>query len=280
MNFSTTLATTPRSLASLLLVLFLGACSTVVPVPSRVSSAPDVSLTQAVDGYGRVLKSHVNDRGEVDFSALRDDSSTSGLPALEQYLRAIASTSLDGSAGPLLNKQARLAHMINAYNAMSMYNVVASGIPATHAGLAKVRFFVLRKFDIGGKVMSLYDFENDIIRKLDEPRIHFALNCSAISCPVLPRVPFTADALDAELDRETVAFFAQPQNLRIDPSTRTVHVSEILKFYTEDFVPKPSPNLIAYVNKYINQPVLQDYAVAFIPYDWTIANSQRAGWRE
>jgi Protein of unknown function, DUF547 len=123
--------------------------------------------------------------------------------------------------------------------------------------------------------MSLYAFENDIIRKLNDPRVHFALNCSAVSCPMLPRVPFTAIDLNNELDRETRQFFARPENLRIDAATRTVYFNEILKFYIEDFTPAHAPNLIAYAQRYTQQAIPPDYAVAFTPYDWTIANSQR-----
>lgn len=259
----------------LVMVLFLAACSTVVKVPlSAHTQARDgamVTLAQAQAGYARVLDRHVNTQGEVSFAALRDDTSDSGLHALENYVLAIAATPLDALTAPA----ARLAHMINAYNALSMYNVIASGIPSTHAGWAKLRFFLLRKFEIGGAATSLYAFENDIIRKLNEPRIHFALNCSAVSCPVLPRTPFTANNLNNELDRETRAFFARPANLRIDTRQRTVFFNEILKFYTEDFTPAHANSLIAYAQRYTDQKIPPDYAVAFSPYDWTIANSQR-----
>ncbi len=156
-----------------------------------------------------------------------------------------------------------------------MYNVIASGIPASHAGWSKVTFFLLRKFEIGGTTMSLFAFENDIIRKLNEPRIHFALNCSAVSCPVLPRVPFTADKLNQELDRETRAFFARPENLRIDHAQRTVYFNEILKFYTEDFTPSHATSLIAYAQRYSSASLPADYQVTFTSYDWTVANSRR-----
>jgi hypothetical protein len=49
----------------------------------------------------------------------------------------------------------------------------------------KIRFFLLRKYRVGGEDMSLYALENDIIRPLGEPRVHFALNCMAVSCPRL-----------------------------------------------------------------------------------------------
>lgn len=277
-----------RVLLAALLILMLGACSTVVHVPSRPGSnanaaggagdggrAPVASVEDAKAGYARVLQRHVNEQGEVDFSALRDDASDAGLGALEGYVQAIALAPLDAAPTP----QARLAHMVNAYNALSMYNVIASGIPASHQGFAKVKFFVMRKFVIGGKPWSLYDFENSIIRKLGEPRVHFALNCSAVSCPVLPRTVFSAVRLDEELELETRNFFARASNLRIDDAQRTVFFNEILKFYTEDFVPAHAPNLIEYAQRYTQQKIPADYAVAFSPYDWTIANSRR-GRRE
>ncbi len=253
-------------------LLLLGGCSTLVQVPpSATSNLSRVTLAEAERGYARVLQRFVDDRGEVDFAALRDDMSNSGIPALENYVTAIAAARLD--AAPTAN--ARLAHMINAYNALSMYNVIASNVPESHAGFAKIKFFLLRKFEVGGKVMSLYAFENDIIRTLNEPRVHFALNCSAVSCPVLPGVPFTEDALDSELDRETKKFFARPENLRIDDAQRTVYFNEILKFYREDFTPAHAPNLVAYAQRYSTKAIPLDYAVAFTPYDWTIANSKR-----
>jgi Protein of unknown function, DUF547 len=251
------------------LVLLLAACSTVVKVSQP--DTPLVSLPQAERGYAAVLERHVNALGEVDFAALQKDSGASGITALESYVQAIAITPLDAAA----TADARLAHMINAYNALSMFNVIASGIPPTHAGWAKVQFFLLRKFEIGGKLLSLYAFENDIIRKLNEPRIHFALNCSAVSCPVLPRKPFTAEQLNEELDRETRAFFMRPENVIVDHSKRTVFFNEILKFYTEDFTPAHAPSLIAYAQRYTSQALPKDYATAFTPYDWTVANSQR-----
>jgi Protein of unknown function, DUF547 len=250
-------------------IAMLSACSTVVKVSQP--DAPLVPLAQAQQGYAAVLQRHVNDQGEVDFAALRDDTSGTGLPSLEAYVQAIAATPLQ--ADP--SADARLAHMINAYNALSMYNVIASGIPADHAGFSKVTFFLLRKFNIGGTELSLFAFENDIIRKLNDPRIHFALNCSAVSCPVLPRTPFTAAQLNAELDRETRAFFARPENLRIDHAQRTVYFNEILKFYTQDFTPAHAPSLIAYAQRYSLQTLPPDYQVAFTPYDWTVANSRR-----
>ncbi|MGH3849573.1 MAG: DUF547 domain-containing protein, partial [Pseudonocardiaceae bacterium] len=108
-----------------------------------------------------------------------------------------------------------------------------------------------------------------VIRRLGEERVHFALNCMAVSCPRLPRMPFHAATLDAELAREARQFFAEPRNVEVDTAGRTVRLSEILSFYPEDFLAK-APSLIAYANRYRATPIPADYRVAFIPYDWTV----------
>jgi hypothetical protein len=253
------------TVAAIALALLAG-CSTLVPAPAVPAPSPQA----AQEAWARVLGGFVNERGEVDFEALarnRDD--------LDRYVRHVADTPLASlSEGPV-----RLAHMINAYNALSMFNVLQSGIPATHAGWNKLNFFVLRKVQVGGQAMSLRSFENDVIRpdtrSLNDPRVHFALNCSAVSCPALPRTPFSAAALDAELERETRAFFARSDNFRIDAASRTVWLSELLNFYPEDFVPQPAASLLAYANRFALQAAPLDYSVRFTPYDWTIANSRR-----
>ena len=245
--------------------LGLGGCATVVNPPS----APRATAAQAEAAWARVLQGFVNERGEVDFAALAKDRAD-----LDQVVRHIADTPVDGGGG----RDERLAHLINAYHALSMFNVIDSGIPATHAGLNKVTFFITRKLQIGGRAMSLRAFENEVIRPftraIGEPRVHFALNCSARACPVLPRQPFTAAALDAELARETRNFFARAENFRIDPTTRTVWLSEILNFYPEDFVPDHGSSLIAFANRHAPSAAPLDYALRFTPYDWTVANSR------
>ena len=248
-----------RALLALLLATLAG-CASVVPLP-RAETAPSAQAAQ--DAWARVLLRFVNDEGEVDFARLATDRAD-----LDRVLAYIAATPFE----QLPAGAPRLAHHINSYNALSMFNVIASGLPETHAGLAKLRFFVLRRFNIGGRELSLYAYENEVIRPLGDPRVHFALNCSARSCPVLPRVPFRADALDKQLDFETRAFFARPENLRVDPAARTVWLSEIMSFYSEDFAPAAAPSLLDYVRRYTTQVLPADYAVRFTPYDWSVAH--------
>lgn len=247
----------------LLTVAILSGCATVVQVarPGAAGGGGDPLV-----GYARVLQRFVNDRGEVDFPALAADPKD-----LEAYVAAVGTIRVDDIA----DANDRLAHYLNSYNALSMYNVVASGIPESHAGYAKVRFFYQRKFLIGGKHLSLYEYENDVIRPLGDPRVHFALNCSALGCPVLPKAPFSGARVQAELEREARKFLNEERNVRLDFKERVAHLNQILEFYTNDFLDAKTPDLITFVNRYRDTPIPPDFTEQFIEYDWTVANSRR-----
>ena len=247
---------------SLVAALLASGCATLVPPPDA-ARGPSASPEAALAAYARVLEKFVDDRGWVDFPALLRDRED-----LETYVRFIADAPLDSFAPG----EERLAHYINSYNALSMFNVIESGIPETHAGWHKVAFFALRRLVVGGRPLTLYAYENDVIRKVGDPRIHFALNCSAISCPALPGRPFAAQDLQPMLDRETRRFFASEDHLRIDHPNKVVNLSEILRFYREDFV-SGQGSLIGFVNRYAPEKIPETFEIRFIPYDWRIANS-------
>lgn len=252
----------------LLTLLVMQGCSTLVAVPAP--AAPDATTSGASAAHAawaRVLNTFVNERGLVDFAAL-----TRSPADLHTYVRFVADTQPTDIADP----QERLAHHINAYNALSMFNVIDLGIPETNQPLvARYRFFIARKHIIGGQRMSLYAYENEVIRPLGEPRVHWVLNCSAHACPVLPKLAFTGPELESQLQAESIKFFSDPRNFSVDDAQRTVYLSEILSFFTGDFVPDHAPSLIAYANRYAPRQADTNYQVKFVPYDWTIANWKR-----
>lgn len=126
---------------------------------------------------------------------------------------------------------------------------------------------------MAGVPISLYDYENKVIRALGDERVHVALNCMSVGCPRLPRTPFLADTLDQALQRESHLFFNDPRHVAVDHARRVARLSEILAFFPEDFLAK-APTLIDYVNRYRSDKIDPAYRVEFIPYDWTI-NRQR-----
>ncbi len=221
--------------------------------------------------WARVLEKFVDERGEVDFRALA--RSRADLDAFLDYV-AWASPRSTPESFPI--REAQLAYYVNAYNALSMFNVIDSGFPKSLAGLTKLWFFGFKRFTIGGERVSLYALENDVIRPLGDERVHFALNCMSVGCPRLPREPFRPDKLQQQLDEAAIQFFGEARNLRMLPERKLVRVSSILKFYAEDFLAK-SPTLIAYVNKYASPKVPDDYGIEFVDYDWTVNDRSVSG---
>ncbi len=243
-------------LCALALLLFSG-CSSLIPVPD----APEATPKLAEEAWARVLKSYVDEEGRVDFIGLGKN-----LGDLKVYARYVSKADTKN----MVSGDARLAFYLNAYNALSMYNVILYGYPDDLGGFfTRAKFFALRKFTIAGEERSLYSFENDIIRKVGDPRVHVALNCMSAGCPRLPREPFSTLALEAQLDREAKKFYNEPRNVWTDAKEKVVHISEILDFFTADFLAK-KPTLIEYVNGYRREKVPADYKVTFIPYNWTI----------
>jgi hypothetical protein len=243
------------------------ACATV-----QVGNVERVSAERARQSWRRVLEKYVTDEGKVDFAGLAQDPRD-----LELFVEYVGRVDAREESADFPTHEAQLAHEINAYNALCMYGVLRAGIPKTNAGLRKIRFFAFQRFRIAGRSESLHSFETRIRQRGDE-RVHFALNCMSVSCPRLPRVPFSAGALDAELDRQASSFFDDPTYLQVDPERRTARVSAILKFYTGDFLAH-APNLIEYINRYHKEPIPLDYRVEFLPYDWTFNNAASASPR-
>ncbi len=239
---------------SALPLLLLASCSTLIP-------APDVQLSgvDPLAAWERNLAAHVDGEGRIDFDSMAQSPSD-----LEAFVAWTAKERL-----PALSGKDEIAYLINAYNALAMYGVLHAGVRPK----AKIRFFYLRKFEENGRKISLYDFENDVIRKRGEPRIHFALNCMVRSCPRLPNEPFRPEELDAQLDAAAVEFFNSPRHVQIEPDKETVRFSAILDWYEEDFL-EVAPSLIAYANRYREEPIPEGWRVRFLEYDWALNQSE------
>src|SRR6516225_6707073 len=203
----------------------LSLLSIATPVPARDTATTNLSIGEWEALWTKVLIRHVDDSGRIDFDALSHNPAD-----LDQVVAFIAAPASQPERFP--DRQSRLAFYINAYNALAMYGVVQAGVPESLGGLTKFVFFYLRKFTIGGKPISLSKFENDVIRPLGDERIHFALNCMVVSCPRLPRVPFSGAALDGQLDTAARTFIGDSRNVWIEHAKREVWLSAIFDFYT------------------------------------------------
>lgn len=232
--------------------------------PAPLEPPRSVDLDQWNADWTDVLAHHVDARGRVDFSGLAKDRA-----GLDEVVKFIAAADPESSPERFSTPNAGLAYYLNAYNALAMYGVLDAGVPKRFGWFGRIRFFLLRKFTMGGRAISLYRLENSIIRPIGDPRVHFVLNCMSVSCPRLPQSAFTANALDDQLTAAAREFVAEKRNVEVDDARKELRISAIFKFYTNDFLAQ-APNLAAYINKYRQAPVPHDYTIVFDDYDWSI----------
>ena len=226
-----------------------------------------VPYNDALQHWSSILEKFVDNEGRTDFFAIKNERSE-----LDLFIEYIAYTSPENNPNLFPTKADVLAYHLNAYNALAMHSVLEKNVPkGFNSFFKRVGFFKLHKIQIGGNSTSLYDYENRVIRPIGDARIHFALNCMVKDCPRLPREPFIAKDLDKQLDEVTREFFSKDKHIRLDHDKRILWVSEILKFYTKDFVASGrSQDLIGYINQYLEKQVPKDYKLRFISYDWTL----------
>lgn len=241
------------------------ACTTFYDAPPEDDLKKDTAA-DAHAAWGRVLAANVDAEGRVAFDRLAASRD------FKTYIAYIGRESPIAQPEKFPTPQATLAELLNQYNALAMYGVVKTGEREGFTTFFKrLGFFKLTEFRMGGREISLYDLENDVVRPMGDPRVHTALNCMSTGCPRLPQKPYTAAGLDRELDAGAREFFNKTKYVQVDASRRVARLSEILKFFTGDFVnSKQATSLIAYVNRYRRDKIPEDYAVEFIPYDWAL----------
>jgi len=240
------------------LLLSCACAARIAPPTTAAVGAPDAQKACA-----NHLSRFVDEKGRMNFRGMAESPSD-----LETYLAWVAKTSPESAPQLFPTPESKLAYYINTYNAVAMYNIIKSNFPPD-LDKVKVTFFYKNRFEVGSRYISLYDLENKVIRPIGDPRVHVALNCMARGCPRLPREPFEAEKLDAQLDQQAKEFYNEKRNVDPQPDKQTVRLSQILQFYTEDFT-KKSPSLIAYVNQYREEKIPAGWKVEFIPYDWAL----------
>jgi hypothetical protein len=89
-----------------------------------------------------------------------------------------------------------------------------------------------------GAERSLDGVEQGLIRApgaFDEPRIHFAVNCASIGCPMLRDNAYVAERLDSQLEESVRRFIGDRSRNRYDPASEKLEVSRIFDWYKADF---------------------------------------------
>ena len=189
--------------------------------------------------WDELLRAHVVLISEGRASQLRYAALARERAALKGYLGSLAA--VRRVEFERWTKPERMAFLINAYNA-SMVEKVLTRYPDIGSvwdfGRIFGHPFKDRFIRLLGESVSLDWIEHDTLRKpgaYDEPRLHYVLNCAAVSCPMLREEAYVAERLAGQLEDQARRFLSDRTRNRYSASQRRLEVSKVFDWYREDW---------------------------------------------
>jgi len=243
------------------------------------------------DKYAVTLKAYVDDKGMVNYEQMKDDHKK-----LDAFLIAIVQ--LETETFDAWNEQEKIAFWINAYNALTLKAIIdnypikagiISGLVYSKNSIRQIPgVWDKLQFLVMGQKMTLNEIEHKKLRaKLNEPRIHMALVCAAMSCPQLRSEPFVGKELNDQLDDQSKVFVTHNDKFKIDTDAETVYLSSIFKWFGEDFIKSYAPEkgfashskaekaVLNFASKYLMKKQAEylregNYTIEYLDYDWSL----------
>ena len=210
-----------------------------------------------MEPYNRLLGKYVTSSG-VKYAAWK--SNAADMQALQVVVDGIAKESISG-----LDKRQQLAFYCNAYNAWILHEALGK-YPTASVKDTFFTFFTAKKITVAGQKTSFKALEDNVIRKLGEPRIHFALNCASRSCPPLNREAFSAPKLEEQFEKMAKGYVNSERGVKYSPETKTAQLSKIFDWYKDDF--RGEAGALAFINKRRATPIPNDTKITYQEYDW------------
>lgn len=243
-------------------------------VTQAFAAEPDYST------WNRILTSYYSPAKGMDYAGLKAHD-MAAIQKLRQDLGKVNAASL--------NRKEQLAYWINVYNVNTTVTVL-EGYPVKSIRdlstdpVIRLNVFKKQRVPTAGGMLSLNDVENGKIREgFKDPRIHFAINCAARSCPPVRTEAYTGDKLDAQLDDQARKFLSGPLGARVqkDGSTLRIHVTKIMDWFGEDFT-KWGGGKLSFLRRFVSadkQAMIDaaggKAALAYDDYDWSLNNWSR-----
>jgi len=250
---------------------------------------PAFALEKPFDhsAWDQFLKTHVNDKGQLNFQAAKQDSHL-----LTEYLKQLEAIPFDQFERSWPREE-RLAVWLNAYHA-GVVRVILDNYPvrSIHDIPGVWDLPVVR---IGRQSFSLNGIRSiQLIENFRDEKIHVALACGAASCPRFRKEAFTGPRVEGQLFLATREFVNDPEFNQINPGEKTIYLSHLFKWYEQDFTldfgspendSKLSPQQMAVLSfvvhyledaKKIEYLEARRYKVKYLPFEWALNESAPA----
>ena len=198
-------------------------------------------------------------------------------------LSALATVEEDVLASQLYNDIRKKAFWINIYNGMVQLILIKNPEKFEDRGA----FYKAEQITIANKKLSFDAIEHGIIRgskvklslglikdpfagsyekkfRVDETdgRVHFALNCGAISCPYVAIYDYTQ--FEKQIDKSCEIYLQK--DTRVEGNT--AYISSLFSWFRGDF--GSSDDIIVFLKKYSAIPQDLDPDLEYNDYDWTL----------
>jgi hypothetical protein len=204
--------------------------------------------------WNQMLQKYVDIQGQVDYKNWLSEKKQ--LDAYIQTLEKMPSLEM-------ASKAAKLAYWINAYNALTV-QLILENYP-----LQSIRDlddpWDTNCFKINDQSYTLGEIEHQILRKMDEARIHFAINCASASCPKLKNEAYQEKQLEAQLTEATRDFLMDTTKNKL--SEEQLQLSRIFLWFGNDFGSKAER--LEFISQYsglnLNRPKID-----YLTYDWSL----------
>jgi len=215
--------------------------------------------------WNTLLKKYTRN-GLVDYAAWKK----AGTAGLDEALSAMAAHPY----AKVFSREARLAYLINVYNAY----VVRSILDAYPVGsVMDIKgFFDTAKHPLSDGEYTLDEIEKTLIKGTfaDVPEYHFGLVCGGMGCPPLRDEAYTGAGLNGQLATNARAFLTDPKKSRFDAEKNVLHLSEIFRWYKDDFESADRSIYRIVAAQYSLSDAMRimkdEPAIEYIPFDWKL----------
>lgn len=202
-----------------------------------------------------LLQQYVDVDGNVDYHSWKKSQTD-----LDKYIQLLEKT----PPANYWDKNDSLAYFINAYNAVTV-KLILDNYPLKSIRDIKDPWDS-KSLNLPNNRLTLNDIEHKVLRKMDDPRIHFAINCASASCPQLSNEAFRASKVQKQLEEATALFINDTSKNQI--SEKNIGLSKIFLWFSKDFGSKKER--IAFIQKYSQKPFKDNAKIKYQEYDWSL----------
>lgn len=219
------------------------------------NTAAEVRLQFDHHQWNTLLSRHVSNNGNVNYKGFKRD-----IVLLQNYIGTLS----ENMPNETWSKEAKLAYWINAYNALTVDLIVKNYPIKSIKDIDNP--WGQRLWNLGGTLYNLDEIEHKILRKMDDPRIHFGIVCASFSCPKLLNTAFTAEQLDEQLTTATRDFLSDTDRNNI--SENELNLSKIFQWFAKDF--KQNGTLIDFIDQYSDINISPNAKKRYKDYNWAL----------